>query len=551
MRLIPHTHIEYLPLLTFVVDSSVESIMLPPSLWDVPLSGTPGLWAFAIATGLPDDADVLGYGCIPGDGRSMFRFTLTDPTSPDLGQFSIDELPSGFLHFSVSGFNAPYCVTRYTFRRPPFSVGTIVSDQSTVSVPLSFWSECDLTPGQHTFEIFATTQDDRMFTEPIVFTYTILDDGVFTITAPEPVSFESGNPIVTVPLVIRMSGNQGTRGLKLEYSGLSPPIWKRYGGAVATGRAEYFLDRSEFVSSGILHLRVSRKGVHAGTIDLNYIDSEARSAPATPTPAATPFPSKSPMSTRTPELIPLQQDQETLLGSSEENPVLLAGSGSIAPADGLLLVRGDVMVAPSAAITAQGLTIVSRLSMDGSSSLAAKEGDAILLKNNSVDLEFAAEEKKLPTLNLGLIGNNYQTLPKSLKVNPPVGLNADELRTFSHWLISGQTLSNCEEWQKILELPPGQFKSECVNGNGNGNGNGRRLLSDSRSLVIKGITEAESGAPKNVELPSPTDSPSDVGLIVGVVVGVVGAVSVGIVIILIRRRTKIADSNNEETDNKP
>jgi hypothetical protein len=167
-RLFPHAHLEYQHLLTVAVQSSIESIMLPLLLWDVPLSDTPGLWASAIATSPQDDVELFGYGCIRGDGSSLFRFTLTDPISPDLTQFSVDKLPSGFLCFSVSGFNAPYCVTRSTLRHLPLSAGTVVPNLSTVRVPLSFWSECDLTPGQHTFEIFATTQDDRTFTEPIV-----------------------------------------------------------------------------------------------------------------------------------------------------------------------------------------------------------------------------------------------------------------------------------------------------------------------------------------------------------------------------------------------
>jgi hypothetical protein len=38
--------------------------------------------------------------------------------------------------------------------------------------------------------------------------------------------------------------------------------------------------------------------------------------------------------------------------------------------------------------------------------------------------------------------DDYQTVPKSLKVELPMGLSDEELRTFSHRLISGETPSN-------------------------------------------------------------------------------------------------------------
>jgi hypothetical protein len=210
------------------------------------------------------------------------------------------------------------------------------------------------------------------------------------------------------------------------------------------------------------------------------------------------------------------------VASNEAEPVLITGTGGIRPPSGSSEVKlGEVTVGVEANIVAEHLVITARLALAPQSSLRAADNDAINLTSGVVDIEFTGDAKTLPALDLGDIGDNYEVVPKSLKVDPPTGLSQEELGSFSHRLISGNTLSNCEKWQTLLVLPA-SFTSECVDAPGG------RLLSGVRSLVVKGV-------PK-----SPPDGGSNGTIVIAVVVGgvlvVVAAVAVAIVVC--RRRGK-------------
>jgi hypothetical protein len=160
--------------------------------------------------------------------------------------------------------------------------------------------------------------------------------------------------------------------------------------------------------------------------------------------------------------------------------VLITGTGGIRPPSGSSEVKlGGVTVGAEAKIVAEHLVITNRLELRVHSSLSAAEHDAISLTNGAVEIEFIGDAKTLPALDLGEIGDNYHIVPKSLKVDPPTGLSEEELGSFSHRLISGNTLSNCEEWKSFLVLPE-KFTSECIDDPSG------RLLSGVRSLVVKG-----------------------------------------------------------------
>jgi hypothetical protein len=152
--------------------------------------------------------------------------------------------------------------------------------------------------------------------------------------------------------------------------------------------------------------------------------------------------------------------------------------------------------------------------MSGNSSLRAAVGRSIVLVHEVIVIELSAEASQLPFLDLGLIGDDYETVPASLKVNPPDSLSREELRAYSHEVISGTTLSNCEDWQHLLELTSNSFTSVCESGEGG------KLLSGVRSLVIKGVlTDTPSSSP------DPGLSP---GEIVAIVIGVVAAVALAV-----------------------
>jgi hypothetical protein len=215
--------------------------------------------------------------------------------------------------------------------------------------------------------------------------------------------------------------------------------------------------------------------------------------------------------------------------------VIFVGTGTIIAWPGEKLAFREVTINSDATISTEDLTIVKRLTLIGKGSLSAVAGDSIVIPNDAVVIEMYAEGKNLPRLSLGEIGGNYNTVPKEFKIELPTGLTDEELTAFSHPLVVGNTLSNCEEWRNRLRLTSSSFRSECVAGSGS------RLLSEAKSLMIKGVP-----APVPV---SATSIPEDVsslsgGAIAGIVVGTVGGVgSVGALAFVLIRRKKTVVAN--------
>lgn len=67
--------------------------------------------------------------------------------------------------------------------------------------------------------------------------------------------------------------------------------------------------------------------------------------------------------------------------------------------------------------------------------------------------------------------------------------------------------------------------------------------------MIKGITDGETGARKDPELSSPTDSDSNTGLIVGVVV--VAAVAVAVFLTHRRKKAAVGGESELKPDSEP
>jgi hypothetical protein len=91
---------------------------------------------------------------------------------------------------------------------------------------------------------------------------------------------------------------------------------------------------------------------------------------------------------------------------------------------------------------------------------------SIVIRHEVVVIETYSEGRNLPQLNGGEIGDHSNILPKSVKIDVPTGLTTEELITFSHPLIIGNTLTNCEEWRNKLIFTSNSFRSECVWGIG-------------------------------------------------------------------------------------
>jgi hypothetical protein len=205
------------------------------------------------------------------------------------------------------------------------------------------------------------------------------------------------------------------------------------------------------------------------------------------------------------------QPTEVVSGAS----VVLGGTGTIVP-EGINRVIDikELMIEENSQIIAKGLTITKRLTMTGKTTLGAISGDYIYIDSNAI-VEIYGNEKDLPRLNLGIL--QKEELPAILKVEPPSGLTAEERATFSHALIVGDPLDNCQEWRDILELKSELFTSECASGAG-----ARRLKSEG-SLLIKGVASSQPNPP----LPTETVTPSGLGAgaIAGIVIAVVVVVA--------------------------
>jgi hypothetical protein len=203
---------------------------------------------------------------------------------------------------------------------------------------------------------------------------------------------------------------------------------------------------------------------------------------ALPSPVA----SRSPPPRQTPRTVAVSE--MTAMTSSWE-PVVLAGSGVISPASGSVLDLLDVTIPAGEAIVAVSLRVGSYLELDGASALIAFPELSIDIVNNSVDIVLVAAAKSLPAVDLGLIGEDYTKLPKAISVT----ISADpfekkDLGSFSHVLISGQTLSNCEQWKSLVKLSdPAHFEAVCEDGAVPG----AKTLAGVRSLVVKGLKQED------------------------------------------------------------
>lgn len=193
-------------------------------------------------------------------------------------------------------------------------------------------------------------------------------------------------------------------------------------------------------------------------------------------------------------------------------PVVLNGSGTIRPA-GESITLTDVIIPAGSIIYAENLEISTSLRLHGDSALGAVSGSLIRLENESVSLVLEAENARVPTLNLGNIGADYTIVPQSIRV---LWLSPEVERTT---LVSGRTLTNCEQWRVLTQLDVEGFTTECVTVSA------ARLLADADSnpeiaLVLVPIKATEEKS----------DS-GNVGAIVGGVVGglvVLAAIGVGV-----------------------
>jgi hypothetical protein len=212
-------------------------------------------------------------------------------------------------------------------------------------------------------------------------------------------------------------------------------------------------------------------------------------------------------------------------------PVELSGSGLIRPnGNSQLLVFHDLTILPGSTIQAKHLLIETHITLIGDAVLSAAEDDHIELRNDSVEVTLRAANQRLPTLNLGYIGNSYTIVVKKVVVEIEMTFfNDNDLANFSHPLVTGETFSSCETWRTRVELSdPLNFELACQ-GTKSGKAN---ALDEQISLVIKRkpptdeSNDANGDKSKSKKNKSKLSTVATAFVVIGVLVGVVGIAAI-------------------------
>jgi hypothetical protein len=382
----------------------------------------------------------------------------------------------------------------------------------TFSYPVFAFEWFGRSNGFHTLVFYAIDSSGTICEAPVRFSVTMV--------LPSPTVYASGSPLQTV---------------RSASASLSRPVARS-----RSVSATAFPTRT-------VELTLRQTATPVGSPVESKSPTDSAVPPLSETPTQSRMATRSRSRTRAPRRSPSTRDVEidaggvVVLTSGLEEKVILRGKGTIIGGLDEDLVLAEVTITSGAQILARGLTIVDHLTLSGTGTLGPIEGNSIFMPNDTVVIEMSASGKDLPTLNLGEVGSRYGILPKVLKVQLPVGLTAQELVTFSHPLVIGNTFSNCEAWRALLAVTSSEFRSECVSGNGG------KLLSEARSLVIKGVAAPVPVPATASDSPHPTELSTGMsgGAVAGVVVGVVvvaGGAAAGL-FLFIRRRGSGSSGN--------
>lgn len=192
------------------------------------------------------------------------------------------------------------------------------------------------------------------------------------------------------------------------------------------------------------------------------------------------------------------------------------------------LIIENLTIAPGSKVAAVNLVIEQTLSISGDSSLRPSEGSKIeIKKDNTVDIKLEAEDAKLPKLDLGNVGADYQIAPKELEIKMNLA-DVDEKEIENEFgngkvVVSGRTL-NCEQWiektsiSNIVGSEDFVFELICEDS--------RLLELPLRSMVLKAKSNATSKPKDNL------------AAIIGGVIGAVVVIAVIIVVVLFVMKKK-------------
>jgi hypothetical protein len=114
----------------------------------------------------------------------------------------------------------------------------------------------------------------------------------------------------------------------------------------------------------------------------------------------------------------------------------------------------DVTIDPDSEVAADGLTVLRRLHMIGSSVLLGVSGDWISVATGA-EVILTAQGRTLPRINLGSVGRLYSTQPSRIVVELKEDeFSERELSTLHIELITGRTLAGCEQWISVASVSP-------------------------------------------------------------------------------------------------
>lgn len=233
----------------------------------------------------------------------------------------------------------------------------------------------------------------------------------------------------------------------------------------------------------------------------------------------------------------LSRDDPTVVNSTDD-PVEFRESGEIIPASGETSIElAYVYISSGSQVVATNVTVKRQLVMEDGASLSAKPGPGSKITfEEGVRILMQAKGAKMPFLDLGDIGSNYKIVPEIISIIPTFDTNSMDAEAWPQVLVSGATLSNCNEWLERANLSDTQnFELMC-----NNTAPAVRLLGggDVISLLIK---RRRGG--------SGPDDGLGTGATIGIVIGGIAAVAIAavVVVFVLRRGNKKVSSSSVDS----
>jgi hypothetical protein len=161
-------------------------------------------------------------------------------------------------------------------------------------------------------------------------------------------------------------------------------------------------------------------------------------------------------------VIELSSDHLTVI-DTRTDPVTITGRGRLVGRYNAPFNLTTVRVTDGSEVAADGLTILQYLQLEGSASLMGVSGDWVRIENGA-ELVLSARGRKIPRLNLGSVGAEYDAKPKLLRVEiEESSFESEELGALHESVISGRTIDNCEFWMELARVFPEseRFAFDC------------------------------------------------------------------------------------------